>query len=153
MRWVANRSMVGDPHLRMIFFATCGWRDHSAPSTWFRRLRRSARTFDCPRRYLASRSTLWASVQRRSCPVNSQRESDTVPPFVDVRHHCGVIAHGCHSLAGDRVLKSLQLSVDQLNFRCHWSERIRSLARGTNFSSDDMVSQQHLPPLCWGVRL
>ena len=30
------------------------------------------------------------------------------------------------------------LSVDQLDFRCHWSERIRSLARGTDFSSDDM---------------
>ena len=28
--------------------------------------------------------------------------------------------------------------MDQLDFRCHWSERIRSLARGTSFSSDDM---------------
>ena len=26
--------MVGDLHLQMIFFATCGWRDHCAPSTW-----------------------------------------------------------------------------------------------------------------------
>ena len=80
LRCVANRSIVGDPQVQMIFFATCRRRDHSAPSTWLRRLRRSVRTFDCPGRYLASRSTLWASVQRRSCPVNSQRELETVPP-------------------------------------------------------------------------
>ena len=29
-------------------------------------------------------------------------------------------------------------SVDQLDLRCHWRERIRSLARGTSFSNDDM---------------
>ena len=30
------------------------------------------------------------------------------------------------------------VSVDQLDFRCHWRERIRSFAWGTSFSSDDM---------------
>ena len=30
------------------------------------------------------------------------------------------------------------VSLDQLDFRCHWRERIRSLARGTSFSKDDM---------------
>ena len=79
LRCVANRSIVGDPHVRMIFHATCGWRDHSAPGIWFQWLRKSAGTFDCSGRYLVSRSMTWVSVHRRSRPVNSQRESDIVP--------------------------------------------------------------------------
>ena len=110
LRCVAKRSIVGDPQVRMIFFATCGSMDHSAASTWLRRLRRSARTSDCPGRYLASRSTLWVSIQRRSCPVNSQRESETVPPplLANVGYYHGVVAHRRYSLIGDQVLEGLK---------------------------------------------
>ena len=78
LRCVANRSSAGDPHLRSRSLATCGWSDHSAPRTWLRQLSRSARTLDCPGRYLASSWTLLDSIgevalstskgSRRLCP-------------------------------------------------------------------------------------
>ena len=101
LRCVANRSSVGDPHLRSRSLATCEWSDHSAPRTWLQRLSRSARTLDCPGRYLASSWTLLDSVHRRSCPVNEQRESETVPPFVHIGDYSRIVAHRCHSVVGD----------------------------------------------------
>ena len=76
----SRTSPAWDPHVRRSFLATCGLSDHSAPRTWFRRPRRSARTLDCPSKYLTSNWILLDSDHQRSCSVNEQRESETVPP-------------------------------------------------------------------------
>ena len=100
------------------------------------------------------RSRRWAPHPNRDASEYRRRSSVGVPKGLPLsRWVLFILQARSSSTSRDRGTRRQGGSVsgDQCAFSCHWSERILSLPRGTNFSSDDMCPNSTCHSWTWGV--